>query len=109
MQIGAKLALFTFTHHGRDDFVANDEAANISTARFLDKFLHHEVGFQTTKGLDYAFCGFVRFGKYHTDALSSFQQLNHNGCAAHQFQQVIGVTRRIRKSGYRQPQTLTGQ
>ena len=73
MQVGAELAVHRLPFHRRDHFVADDEAADVAAARFLDKLLHHDVGIQSHKRLDDAFGGVVGFRQNHADALCALQ------------------------------------
>ena len=90
VEVRAELAFFTLAFHGGDDFVTDDEAADIGTTRFLDEFLSHDIGIETAKGFDDRLCGGLGFCEHDADALSALKQLDDNRCAAAEFDQVAG-------------------
>ena len=65
------------------------KTANVTAACSRTKeFLHHDVGFETHKGLNNAFRGIVGFRQHHADPLRAFQQLDHQRRAANLFNQI---------------------
>jgi hypothetical protein len=106
MQVRAKLSLLRLAHHRCHHFFADDEAADVGAACFLDELLHQEVRIQAAECLDHAFGRLARFREYHAFSLRALEQLQYDGCATDQVQQVVGVVGRIGKARDRQAYAL---
>ena len=109
MQVGPEFTFLALAHHRRNHAVADDEAAEVRTAGFLDELLNHEVGLEAAEGLDNAFRRLLGFCQDDADTLRTLQELDDHGRSAHEFQQVIGIPGRIRKPGDGQADPLARQ
>ena len=109
MQVRAEFAFRALALHGGDNLVADDKAADIGTAGFLDEFLHQDVGFQAHKGFNHRLGRFAGFRQHHTNALGTLQQFDDHRRATHHLQQLRHVVRFVGKPGYRHAHALTGQ
>src|SRR6056297_1841396 len=69
VQVGAKLALFSLTLHGSNDFASNHEATDVGTSGFLDELLGQNVSIEPAKRLDHGFSGFLGLSQNHSHSL----------------------------------------
>ena len=71
MNVRAKFTFFGLSLHRGDDFAVDDEAANVSAARFFNVFLNEYLDLEAEKRFDHALCSLAGFGEHHTYALST--------------------------------------
>ena len=81
----------------------------MSPTGVLDVFLDHEVGLEAPESLDHALGRLARLGEHDANALRAFQQFDHDGSAADQFEEIVGITRGAGEPGDRQPDALARQ
>ena len=106
MQVGAKLALGCRALHGGDHAPAYHQRAHIRTTGLLDELLYQKIRAEFSEGINHGFGCFRGLRKDHTAALGTFQQLEHNRSAAHQFYQVAPVLHVVREAGHGHAETL---
>ncbi len=73
MDIGTEIALGRLTLHGGHHFAVDHEAANISSLRFFDEFLHENFSLHRLERVDEGFSRLIGFGEDDADALRALQ------------------------------------
>lgn len=98
VDIGFEFAFWGFAFHGGDDFIADDEAAEVFAFAFFDKFLDEDIGFEAGEGADDAFRRFIGFSEDDADAFGAFEEFYDEGGAADHFDEFFGVAGGVSES-----------
>jgi hypothetical protein len=106
VQIRPKLPGGTLALHGRHHFAANDEATHIRASGFPDKTLDEKLRGEPAKSIDDAVRRLACLRQHHAAPLGSRDELDHDGHAPDERQQILGIVGRAGKAGHGQADTV---